>query len=301
MRSSSLARVVIASLGVSVVVTLGCGPSPPSFSVLSISPTEGSTLGATVATIAGTGFRSGDLVHVGGSGVPSTVLNTNTISLARPAHAAGKVEILIVNRIGTHRQAHASVPGGYTYVAFPLPPPVISELRPNIGSTGGGTPMIIIGTGFQYGLTVRVGGIVTPFEPDDFDINPLYLSTPAHEAGTVDVVVTNPDGRAGSAMFTYASAATFDFNGDWQGWAQDVAGSVFAPLVLTIRDNLVVSVSCGGSSLTLDAPAVVANGEFSFAGSGGVSITGRIVSANAATGTINTASCVNRIWFANKK
>ena len=64
MRSSSFARVVIASLGVSVVITLGCGESPggpspaPPFSVLSISPTEGSSDGATTAKIAGTGFPS---------------------------------------------------------------------------------------------------------------------------------------------------------------------------------------------------------------------------------------------------
>ena len=63
-----------------------------------------------------------------------------------------------------------------------------------------------------------------------------------------------------------------------------------ARLVLTIRDNIVVSVSCGGaSSLTLDPPPVVANGEFSFAGSGGVSITGKILSPNSASGSINMA------------
>ena len=67
-----------------------------------------------------------------------------------------------------------------------------------------------------------------------------------------------------------------------------------APLVLTIRDNIVVSVSCGASSLTLDPPPVVANGEFSFADSGGVSITGKILSPNFAAGAINMASCVNR-------
>ena len=51
----------------------------------------------------------------------------------------------------------------------------------------------------------------------------LYLSTPAHAAGTVEVIVTNPDGRAASGTFTYASPATFDFNGDWQGLAENLA------------------------------------------------------------------------------
>jgi hypothetical protein len=68
MRSSSFARVVIASLGVSVVITLGCGKSPgrPSpqapFYGQSISPTEGSSVGATVARIEGDRFQSGDTV-----------------------------------------------------------------------------------------------------------------------------------------------------------------------------------------------------------------------------------------------
>jgi len=46
----------------------------------------------------------------------------------------------------------------------------------------------------------------------------------------------------------------------------------------------------------------VANGEFSFAGSGGVSITGNIVSPNSASGFINLGSCVfSPYWRAEKK
>jgi hypothetical protein len=95
-------------------------------------------------------------------------------------------------------------------------------------------------------------------------------------------------------MFTYASPAAFDFNGDWQGFAGNLA------VVWTIRDNVVVSVSCGASILTLDPPPVVANGEFSFTGSGGVSITGQILSPDWASGTINMGSCVGRLWFRRK-
>ena len=117
MRSSSLARVVIASLGVSVVITLGCGtpptePSPPPtrFSVQSISPTEGSSVVATVARIAGTGFQSGDTVAVDGIRVDATVLSATSISLAMPAHAAGKVTVTVINPLS---QAQASVPSGF--------------------------------------------------------------------------------------------------------------------------------------------------------------------------------------------
>jgi hypothetical protein len=297
MRSSSFARVVMAGLGISVVITLGCGESPgePSgpFSVLSISPAEGTSAGNTPVVIRGTGFvrgQAGATVTVDGSPVKASPAPDGTIRFVMPAHAVGTVDVTVIAPLG---QAQASVPGGYTYV--PLPPPVVTEVRPIIGSTSGGLQMIIIGTGFQYGLTVTVGGIVTPFDYDDFGVDVLYLLTPAHAAGTVEVIVTNPDGRTGSGTFTYASPATFDFNGDWQGFAGNLA------VVLTIRDNTVVSVSCGASILTLDPPAVVANGEFSFAGSDGVSISGQILSPDWATGSINMGSCVGRLWFSKKK
>ena len=77
-----------------------------------------------------------------------------------PAHAAGQVDVTVSRsraQSGTSQRAQSV---WFTY----LGPPVISELLPNIGSTGGGTPMIIKGTGFRFRLTVTVGGIVTPFE-----------------------------------------------------------------------------------------------------------------------------------------
>jgi len=283
----------------------------PSFSVRSISPSSGSSLGTTIARITGTGFQSGATATVDGSRVDATVLSANTITLAMPVHAPGKVDVTVIGPLG---QGQASVPGGYTYVV--IPPPVISELLPNIGSTGGSAPVYITGGGLWGVVTVTFDGIESTFEsgwPDDA----LYVTTPAHAAGTVEVIVTDQYGQTGSGVFTYASPATFDFNGDWQGWAQDLAargsGQEWAVFVLAIRDNIVVSVSCSvcrpgencsivtAPSLTLDPPPVVANGGFSFAGSGGVSITGKILSPIFASGSISTASCGNRQWSANKK
>ena len=314
MRSSSLARVLMA-LGVSVVLTLGCdngpkgGPSPlPTFSVRSISPNEGSTATATVAVIAGTGFQSGDTVTVDGSRVDATVLDATTISLTMPAHAAGTVNLTVTS---PRSQAQASVSGGFTYVA----PPVISEVVPNTGSTAGGTPVYITGTGvgtMGAVVSVTVDGISVSIDDNGWPTyDAIYLSMPAHAAGTVEVILTDRWGQAARGEFTYASPATFDFNGHWQAWAQgpSPAGAVLA---LTIRDNIVVSVSCSVCrngvtcdpvpSPTLDPQPVVANGEFSFAGSGGVSITGKILSPNYASGSIDMAACVSRgQWTAYKK
>ena len=300
MRSSSLARVVVASLGVSVVITPGCGwlpggPSPSgSFSVLSIFPTQGSTAGATTTWISGTGFRSHATVTVDGSRVEATVVDETTIALAMPAHAEGKVDVAV----SQSPQAQTGVPGGYTY-AFVVPP-VISELLPNIGSTGGRTPMTIRGAGFQNGLTVTVGGRKHQNNYSG-DSTIAKIFTEAHAAGTVDLIVTNPDGGQASTKFTYASPGTFDFNGIWQGFAEDFDGAA-APFALTIQDNIVVSVSCGASSLTLDPPPVVANGQFRSVFSNGGLIEGSIVSANFASGYVNLGSCASTpYWSAEKK
>ena len=305
MHNSSLARLVVASLGVSVVITLGCVPPPPApspagtptqFSVQSIFPAEGLSVGATVAMIAGTGFQSGDTVTVDGSRVDATVLSAYAISITMPAHAAGNVDVTVISAIS---QARANVPGGYSYVV--TTGPVISELLPNVVSTDG-APVTIRGTGFRFGLTVSVDGIVST---DQYraDSTRIELFTRGHAAGPVEVIVTNPDGQAGSGKLTFASPGTFDFNGDWQGWADWIAW--IEPFVMTIRDNMVVSVSCGASSLTLDPPPIVTNGAFSFTGSGGVWVSGKILSPISATGSINTPSCPNNNyggeWFAERK
>ena len=64
----------------------------------------------------------------------------------------------------------------------------------------------------------------------------------------------------------------------------------------------VVMASLGVSVVvTLAPPPVVANGEFSFAGGGGDSLTGNILSPKSASGSINMASCGSRRWSAEKK
>jgi hypothetical protein len=318
MRSSSLARVVITSLGVSVVITLGCSdpptaPSPSeSFSVLSISPSEGPTALATTALIAGTGFQSGDTVTVDGSRVNATVLSATAISLAMPAHAAGTVDVTVFRALPIGARS-LSVRGGYRYAV--IPPPVISELIPNTGSTAGGVPVTIKGTRVGSAVTVTVGGIESTFAAEWGPDDPIYLTMPAHGAGTVEVILTDRYGQTGRGLFTYASPATFDVNGDWEGWARlhvDVPSDSGARLLFTIRGNTVVSVSCSvcrpgescfivtGPSLTPEPPPEVANGEFSSAGND-VSITGKILSPIWAIGSIDTPSCGSRHWWADKK
>ncbi|HEX2455067.1 MAG TPA: hypothetical protein VHI99_15305 [Vicinamibacterales bacterium] len=56
----------------------------------------------------------------------------------------------------------------------------------------------------------------------------------------------------------------------------------------TIRNDTLVSVSCGGSvALTVSPAPAVRNGDFSFVGDDGLAISGTLVSPVNAVGTIN--------------
>jgi hypothetical protein len=80
-------------------------------------------------------------------------------------------------------------------------------LSPDSSPLGGGTPARLTGWGLEAGASVTVGGLPAP---DATLSRPgvMTFTTPAHEAGVVDVVVTNPDGRSGrlAAALTYAGA-----------------------------------------------------------------------------------------------
>ena len=77
------------------------------------------------------------------------------------------------------------------------PPPVVSSVTPNTGPTGGGTAVTITGSGFQSGAAVTFGGaaatnvVVT-------NAAQITANTAPRSAGTVNVVVTNPDGQSGT-------------------------------------------------------------------------------------------------------
>src|SRR5437899_12979443 len=81
------------------------------------------------------------------------------------------------------------------------PAPVVAAIQPDTGSTGGSTPVKIIGSGFQPGATVSVDGI--QMGAFVLDSGTIHASTPPHGAGKAEVVVTNPDGASGRIANAY--------------------------------------------------------------------------------------------------
>jgi hypothetical protein len=79
----------------------------------------------------------------------------------------------------------------------------IKKIESTSGSTRGGTTVEIYGTGFNAGATVTFGGVTATITKRTGSTK-LVVRTPAHAAGKVAVVVTNPDtGNASYTGFTY--------------------------------------------------------------------------------------------------
>jgi hypothetical protein len=185
---------------VSVVVTNPDGQTASSSftyilpAITSISPNSGNTGGGTSVSISGSGFGAGATVTFGGSTATINFINETQVSLTTPAHAAGTVNVVVTNANGTS----ASKLGGFTYV-----PPTITSISPNTGTTAGGTSLSISGAGLAQNATITFGGVpATNVSGGDTSIS---LRTPAHAAGSVNVVVTNPDGSTVTSVggFTY--------------------------------------------------------------------------------------------------
>lgn len=243
--------------------------------------------------LAGTGFTADTTVRVDGTLTPATVLPPRDIIFKMSAHAAGPVDVVVTLPSGES----AILSGAYTYVH--VDPPVITGINPNVGTTGGETWFEITGTGFLEGAVVTIGR-----QPQEIEMQgtSIYVYTPEHAAGSVDVVVTNPDTQSATIVggYTFVPPGSMDFNGTWLGYA--TAGSGFRqPLEFTIQGNVLIGVSCGGrSDIVLSPWPPVSAGQFSFRGTGGA-INGGILSPAYSEGWIDIPPCPNAFWSAQKR
>ena len=249
-------------------------PLPPT--VTDVSPNSGSTAGGPVVTITGTGFVVGVTVSFGGTPATGITVGSATSITATPlAHAAGPVDVVVTNP----DSQSGSLPGGYMYLALP-PPPTVTDVSPNSGSTAGGPVVTITGTGFVVGVTVSFGG--TPATGITVGSATSITATPlAHAAGPVDVVVTNPDSQSGSLPGGYmylAPPGTSIHVGDLDGfsvavppngWAADVTITVHDVNEVGVQGVLVTGeFSQGNWSLTkscttlVGGTCIVSSGEF---------------------------------------
>ena len=167
-----------------------------------VSPSSGPVAGGTPVTISGTGFTSGATVTFGGTSASATVVGSTTITVTTPSHASGAVNVVVTNPGGQS----VTLTNGYTYASAPAPAPTVSSITPNNGTTAGGTPVTINGSNFVSGATVSIG-LVAATNVSVVNSTTINATTPAHAAGTVNVVVTNPDTQSATLVngYTYAT------------------------------------------------------------------------------------------------
>ena len=166
----------------------------PAPTITSISPNEGKLAGGEIVTITGTGLRSGLTVTVGGNEAQIyNYYDSTRIRIRIPAAVdAGMVDVILTNPDGQQ----VTVTEGYEYLPDPeAPAPTISDVSPNQTQVDTSIYMYINGSNFVSGATVTVGGQEATVA-NYYSSAKLRVKVPTtEEAGTCDVVVTNPDGK----------------------------------------------------------------------------------------------------------
>ncbi|ATH12111.1 cell shape determination protein CcmA [Delftia acidovorans] len=173
--------------------------------ITSIAPTAGPQTGGTAVTITGTNFIGTTGVNFGASAATGFTVNSATSITATAPPGTGTVDIRVSNSVGTSPTVAADQ---FTYVAAPS----VTSISPTAGPTGGGTTVIITGTGFAAAPgtgAVRFGATTATYTINSN--TQITATAPAGSAGTVDVTVTTVGGTSATSaadQFTYVPAPT---------------------------------------------------------------------------------------------
>ncbi len=158
--------------------------APPVIS--GITPAQGPSAGGTAVIIEGLDFREGAAVKIGGVAcVTAKLVGTTQIECTTGAGTGGFKDVVVTNP----DQQTGTLSAGFEY----QPPPDIVSIAPAFGPGHYYTRVSITGTGFLPEVAVRIGAGnckvigVTPTRIDCITI--------PHDAGNVDVVITDPYGR----------------------------------------------------------------------------------------------------------
>lgn len=200
----------VANAGCLATLPGGVVPSAPT--ITSVAPASGPLAGGTAVTITGTNFTSGatvafvELPSNDVFGTPSsksagsvTFNGATQLTATTPsATNAGAVDVVVMN---PDRQT-ATRASGFTY-SIAAPAPTVTSVSPNSGTTAGGTSVTITGANFVATPAVTFGGAAATSEVL-VNATTLTATVPAHAAGVVNVVVTNPDAQSGTLTNGYA-------------------------------------------------------------------------------------------------
>ena len=197
--SVGASNVVVTTSGGSVTKTGGFTYTSVVPTITTVNPNTGLTTGGTAITITGTFFVAGTTVTVGGNAATSVVVVSSTqITAVTPAGSVGASNVVVTTTNGTVTKT-----GGFTYLTVPLP--TITNISPSSGPTYGGTAIAITGTLLSASNVYFDGLTGNVYANTATKIN---VTSPAHSAGVVDVVVVAGGLTATSySGYTYVSVA----------------------------------------------------------------------------------------------
>lgn len=165
-----------------------------------LTPATGLTTGGQTVTLTGTGFRTGATVRFGtalGTGVAVATDGLSLTVVTPSATLNGPVNVSVTNSDGQV----STLNGAFTYT---YPAPTVTGLTPTFGRLDGGLAITIAGTNFlapqalpdggTAGVEVTLGGVAAT-SVTRTSATRVTAVTPANPAGTVDLVLTNPDGQ----------------------------------------------------------------------------------------------------------
>ncbi len=184
--------------------------------VSSITPRRGSLRGGTIVTITGSNLAGGATVSFGGAAATEvTVTSAVSLTAVVPPWATGTVPAVVDVVVRNPDGQGATLAAAYTYDRVA---PTVTTVGPTSGATTGGTLTTLKGTEFAQGATVLFGGVAATSVMVSGTTS-LTAVTPAHAAGSVDVVVRNTDGLQGTRTraFTYIQGSNTTLDTDRDG------------------------------------------------------------------------------------
>lgn len=162
--------------------------------VEALTPVAGPAAGGTEVLIRGAGFGPGLGVRFGGRAAVVDVVSAHLARARTPAGAAGPVEVVVTREAQGVRR-----PAGFVYE----PPPTITRVDPGEVPAERAALLVVEGADFVAGASVAFGeaaGALVDGEVEVVDARRVVVTTPLLAPGTVDVVVSNPDGQQAVAV-----------------------------------------------------------------------------------------------------
>ncbi len=149
-----------------------------------IAPVAGPLGGGDIVELTGVNLSTAGLVHFGDSVAhPTAVSDQHLLVTAPPASGPGTVPVYVITVGGVSNRLL------YTYAAVP----VVTDVSPATGSTAGGEPVVLTGTGLGHVTAVTFGGVpATSFGSISDTL--LVVVTPPNVPGPADITVTTAGG-----------------------------------------------------------------------------------------------------------